>query len=376
MNNFIKGHKLALLWCIYTMVKLRGLGLMFRMGRSYLKARLLGKSAPISILINLTNVCPKGCCYCDSWKQPPKHMPTDRVFKLLRELRDNGVSRITFHGGDPLMHPDFGRIVREARRLGFFITISVRETKVKERIDDLRYVDLVFVSFDGKEEAHDAHKGKGSFNDLMEAFELLSSRKINFQTTTVLTKKSQGDIDFILDTARKYNFQAHFQTLQFPLYRNNIEREQINDPNKNPLVPLMLTKKEYAEIGRKLLRLKDKGRNIATSKRIIKLIFLEWPDPKRTFLPYKLDRSIRCWSGLLYNSILVTGELIPCSYYFYADYPKNAPNVFKLGFKKALENSIKDNTCQSCQVPCFMELNAMFSLNLPTILNWAPKVFR
>lgn len=302
-------------------------------------------------------------------------MPTEKVIKLLHEIKEAGVTRITFHGGDPLMHPDFGVIVREARKCGFFITISVRETLIRKKINDLKYADIVFVSFDGNQRAHDAQKGKGSFKELMEAFKELNEHNINFQTTTVVTKLNKDDIDFIIETAKRFNFKAHFQTLQFPANKK-ANHSMLNDPKKNPLVPLILSKEDYTKIGKKLLKLKSSGNNIATSKRIINMIFLEWPEHARTYLPYRLDKSIKCWAGLLYNNIAVTGELFPCNYYNPSYYPNKAPNVFKLGFAKALEKNIRDGSCETCQIPCYMELNAMFSLNMPTILNWMPAVLK
>ncbi len=347
--------------------------LLYKMVNSYLKVRLFNKPAPISILIDITNQCPKVCCYCDSWKQAPMYMATNDILKLLKELDSAGVSRITFHGGDPLMHPDFKRIIRAAREYNFFITISVRETLIRKHIEDLKFVDLVFVSFDGNESAHDAQKGKGSFEELMQAFQALKENRISFQTTTVMTRINKDDIDFIIDTAKNFDFYTHFQPLQFPPFKK-IDQSVLKNPDDNPLAPLILSKEEYAEIGRRLLELKSRGVHIATSKKIIKLLFIDWPIPTLTFLPYRLDKSIKCWSWFFYNSIGVTGELFPCAYYYPTHLKIKPPNVFTEGYENALKKNIKDGSCQTCLIPCFMELNAMFSLNIATIINWLPKV--
>lgn len=343
------------------------------MAKSYLKVRILKKPYPISTLINITNQCPKGCCYCDSWKHPAVNMPTERVLKLLKELDKAGVARITFHGGDPLMHPDIGRILKEANKYNFFITISVRETLIKKYIKDLKNVDLVFLSFDGNQKAHDAHKGLGSFADLIPVFQALKDNGIPFQTTTVVSRLNVDDIGFILENAKKYNFQTHFQPIQFTLNKN-ISQSALHDPEKNPLAPLMLPKEGYVTVGKKLLKFKDEGANIATSKKIIELVFLNWPNPALTYLSYKLDKSIKCWAGLLYNSIAVTGELYPCGYYNPAYFPDRAPNVFNAGVANAMKLNVRNSSCQTCMIPCFMELNAMFSLDFRTIFNWLPKV--
>lgn len=347
--------------------------LFYKMLNSYIKARFLNKPAPISTHINITSQCPKVCCYCDSWKRFPLNMPTDEVLEIFKSLDQVGVSRITLHGGDPLMHPDFSKIVRAAREYNFFITISLRETLIRQHLEDLKYVDLVFVSFDGGKRAHDAQKGEGSFEELMRAFTALKESRIPFQSTTVLTKINKDDIDFIIATSKRLDFYTHFQPLQFPPFKKS-EQAALKNPGDNPLAPLILSKEEYTEIGKKLVWLKNKGVHIATSKKIIKLLFMDWPVPTLTFLPYRLDRSIRCWSGLLYNNIAVTGELFPCGYYDPIHYQEKAPNVFSEGYENALKKNIKDGSCQTCLIPCYMELNAMFSLNLSTIMNWLPKV--
>ena len=349
--------------------------MLYRIIKSYLKVKILGKPAPISTLVSITNACPKGCCYCDSWKYPPMYTPTEKILRLLKELDEAGVSRITFHGGDPLMHPDIDRIVKETSQYNFFTTISVRESLIIEHLDDLKYVDLVFVSFDGKEKAHDAHKGKGSFKELIPAFQALKENNIPFQTTTCVTKNNKDDLGFIVETANEYNFQAHFQPLQFPPFKK-IEQSALNDPEKNPMSPLLLTKEEYFQIGKKLLEMKNRGGSIATSKKIIQMIFTDWPDPALTYLPYRLDKSIKCWSGSLYNNVAATGELFACGYYNPSYLPGNAPNVFEEGVANAFKKKIVDGACQTCMLPCYMELNAMFSLNIKTVLNWIPKVLK
>ena len=348
--------------------------MIYQMAKSYLKVRLFNIPSPISIGINITNQCPKYCCYCDARNAIPNRIPITALFPLLEEIKKAGVCRVGFNGGDPPMHPHFKEIMEKAKKLDFYITVSVRETLIKKNIEALKNANLVFVSFDGKKEHHDRQKGKDSFKDLIPAFDALKANGIPFQTTTVLTKINKDDVKYIAEMAKKYGSSAHFQPLQFPPFKK-VEHHALN--LKHPLAPLMPSKEDYTKIGNLLLKLKKEGYPIATSKRIIKLLFIDWPDPEKTFLSYKLDKSIKCWAGLLYTNISEDGSLFPCTYYNPA-YFKNCPNVFEWGFKRAVKEGMKlvDGSCQTCLVPCFMELNAMFSLDFKTILNWLPKVFK
>jgi len=352
-------------------MKLRTL---YRTAKNYTKFIITKKPHPISVSINVTNQCPKHCIYCDAKNAVPAYMPIERLLNLLEEMKEAGVARVSYNGGDPLMHPDIELILRHSKNLGFFTTVSVRETLIRKKLEALKHADVVFVSFDGKKEHHDKQKGKDSYDDLILAFEALKNNNIKFQTTTVLTNINKGDIAFIANMAKKYNFQAHFQPLQFPPFKK-IEHKDLMDPKKNPLVPLMISKKDHQDIGRELLTFKRAGFPIATSEEIIKTLFLDWPDPTLTFLTYQLNKKMKCFAGILYTGIFENGDVFPCAYYN-PSYYKNCPNVFKEGFRNAVKKRTNDGSCQTCLIPCYMELNAMFSLNWKTILNWLPKVFK
>lgn len=77
---------------------------------------------PISVEIDLSNVCNHGCPWCsfngfrqENWV----HLPGGRALTLLQELRDVGVQSITFTGGgEPLVHTQAPDIFARATALG------------------------------------------------------------------------------------------------------------------------------------------------------------------------------------------------------------------------------------------------------------------
>lgn len=96
----------------------------------------LGLIGPEVVQIDLTDRCPNNCIGC--WARSPFLRPednydglekgeleTDVVIKLLDELEKLRVNHIFFGGGgEPFAHPDVMRIIEEAKKRRFFVTVN------------------------------------------------------------------------------------------------------------------------------------------------------------------------------------------------------------------------------------------------------------
>jgi len=80
-------------------------------------------SAPISVKIDLTNVCNHdcpGCIYAEQIAHDNSELPIKIVKEFLSDMRNLGVKGVNFTGGgEPTAHPDFAEIVRYTFDLGF-----------------------------------------------------------------------------------------------------------------------------------------------------------------------------------------------------------------------------------------------------------------
>src|SRR5262249_12126995 len=76
---------------------------------------------------------------------------------------DAGTLSICFDGGEPLLHPGIGAMIRAARRRGIAVSISTNGILIPKKIDDVALVQFVKISVDGPEAAHDAARGAGSY---------------------------------------------------------------------------------------------------------------------------------------------------------------------------------------------------------------------
>jgi len=82
---------------------------------------------------------------------------------------------------------------------------------VKEKISDLRHLDMLTLSLEGPEEIHDAIRGHGSFSEVREALRVAREHGIKAGLATVLTAANIDAIDYLLDTARQEGCRIMFQ---------------------------------------------------------------------------------------------------------------------------------------------------------------------
>ena len=66
------------------------------------------------MVIDLTYICNFTCHYCQ-WGDPTnekrKNIQLDKLLVKSKSLKQMGVERIVFSGGEPLLHPNFREIV-------------------------------------------------------------------------------------------------------------------------------------------------------------------------------------------------------------------------------------------------------------------------
>ena len=81
--------------------------------------------SPVMAHISLTNACNLTCSFCCfANRDISEKMPTEKVLKALDSFRAIGVTGVEFTGGgEPSIHPDFKKIVRYAKDLGFSLGI-------------------------------------------------------------------------------------------------------------------------------------------------------------------------------------------------------------------------------------------------------------
>ena len=324
-----------------------------------LAANLFKSRSPLSVYLHITDRCPLRCKYCEIPKHPREELSTKEVLNLIEHIHKTGANRLHLNGGEPLMREDIGEIIDYAKRRNLYVSMSSNGYLLSEKISQLRNLDIIFLSFDGRREAHDSQRGEGSYQKVIEAFGLCKRYRIKFWTTTVLTRNNLNSIDFILEEAKRHWFVANFQILYYPFgchFKTST--------SSHPLQSLLLTKEEYRKIFRRLIQEKKRHNLIANSQEFLKYL-LAW-DNYEAIYSTEVKNGVRCWAAKLFCVVDIDGAVYPC---YDCIGKTDALNFLDVGFQRAFY-SLKEGCCKSCILSCYLEMNLMFSLNLKAIFNY------
>ncbi|MFW6067011.1 MAG: radical SAM protein [Myxococcota bacterium] len=127
---------------------------------------------PIYLVHALTARCNARCGFC-AWNpdfyDPRDQLSTEAIEQLHADARNAGFLGLSVWGGEPLLHPDFGRIMRHAKGLGFHTNMVTNGFLLDRKMDDvLAYVDRIAISVDYPSSEHDEMRGiRGLFEKIL-----------------------------------------------------------------------------------------------------------------------------------------------------------------------------------------------------------------
>lgn len=75
---------------------------------------------PSAAHLYITDRCNLECHYCNEFDNTAPHPRREDLEAWLRKILELGVMRISFQGGEPLLHPDVVHLVRYAKQVGFY----------------------------------------------------------------------------------------------------------------------------------------------------------------------------------------------------------------------------------------------------------------
>jgi len=99
--------------------------------------------------------------------------------KQLRDLKKLGVKLIDFTGGEPLLYPHLIEVLKEAKKLGFYTTITTNCLLYPKYAKDLAgLVDILQFSFESvDEDTHNRIRGVRSYKNVLESIEIAKKLK-------------------------------------------------------------------------------------------------------------------------------------------------------------------------------------------------------
>jgi len=197
---------------------------------SYLSYRLCnGRSAPpetISLL--LTYRCNLHCRMCGLWGErgslkdlPPSltslNLDVSLIERLIAEVRVFHPT-ITLFGGEPLLHPQWGEVLKRIKGAGLRCNMITNGTLLRKRAEEAvrMGLDEIIFSLDGPAGVHDAIRGgKGVFNRALEGFEHLHAVKKKYgkkrplvNVNTVIWEENHTMLGDIVEVAARFGAQT------------------------------------------------------------------------------------------------------------------------------------------------------------------------
>lgn len=322
-----------------------------RVGRKILLAKISGRPRPFFVQYSLLNACNAGCVYCNCPKREDAHTSVDTHARTLAELARLGAVRIKFLGGEPLLHPQIGDLVRVTRQLGMRAAVVTNGFLVPQRPELMRQFDEVVISIDGREAAHDAQRGRGSWKKVMAALDTCAALKLDFFLSAVVTRQTVGEIEWLIDTARRYDVMVNFQIPQFnaEMY-GPAAREWMPSPDG--------IRKAIGQI----IAAKHAGAPVLFSTRSYGHT-LEWED----FSKERIERPNEvspCTAGKYFLQVEPNGDVYPCVLQIGSFQPKNA---FRDGVEAAWRHASR-HSCFDCYNTWLNENRGIFDLH-PAILH-------
>lgn len=128
--------------------------------------------------LRISKTCRRKCVFCceaGGMLSGARFMPLAEAVAVMKGLKKSGTRHITLIGGEPTIHPDFQRILRAAKLLGYAVQVTTdgtgladasRARKILADIDEL----CLSVHWHNEELARGVTRLKSAFSDTEAAF--------------------------------------------------------------------------------------------------------------------------------------------------------------------------------------------------------------
>ena len=167
---------------------------------------------------HLTNRCNQSCRHCLFASSPgaKSELPGPQVLSLAREAAALGCRVFALTGGEPLVHPDFARIVEHL--------LTLANSHVVVLTNGLNLMDYakaisgwpqdrfhLQISVDGSPPYHDRLRGPGAYQALIKQLEWLRRQNRTFTLAMCVQAGNVADLTLVVDLAHQYGAaNVHF----------------------------------------------------------------------------------------------------------------------------------------------------------------------
>ncbi|HEY7450611.1 MAG TPA: radical SAM protein, partial [Vicinamibacterales bacterium] len=297
--------------------------------------------------------CNASCVYCNCPQRPDPRADLASHVGVLEELARLGAARIKFLGGEPLLHPDVGPLVSKVKELGMRAAMVTNGFLVPRHMAIIRALDELIISIDGNEAAHDAQRGAGTWKKVMAAIDACAEAGVDFFLSAVVTRQTTDQIDWLIETARRYGVSVNFQIPQF--------NPEMYGPDARTWMP---EPDAIRSVVSRIIAAKESGAPVLFTSHSYRRT-LEWPDFARERIERPGERS-PCTAGRYFLQVEPNGDIYPCVLQIGSFKPKN---VFTDGVEAAWRHA-SCHSCFDCYNTWLNENRGVFDLHPAVLWNF------
>lgn len=279
----------------------------------------------------INNVCNNRCETCSIWKEKPKVVEFENAKEVLNRLYENDFRILQLTGGEPLINPDFFRIVKYAKKLNFLVFAPTNGTLINEKFADKlkeSKIDQISISLHHyKPKIFEKMSGhKNILKKVTRAIDILKKRKIPVSVLCTISKRNINDIEDIVEFIDKFDVTVSFcmpviiKGTSFHLGGNKKS--------------VSISKNEMRDALLRIIRLKKQGYNIVNNFEYL-IDTIKYFDGKNKY---------NCLGGIKLFYVDWNLNIYPCM-------SKGKPiNIYNYDF-----NDSKNKNCNDCMLQCFRE---------------------
>jgi MoaA/NifB/PqqE/SkfB family radical SAM enzyme len=158
---------------------------------------------------HITARCSQACPYCWGPRRFRNPVDTEIAQRIITRIKNLGIRRIVFTGGDPLQRQDAPDLVRFAKEIGLETALSTTgDFVIPEILESLSpYLDLISLPLDGSAEIINSKtKHSGHFSAVMRSLVWLRSHpSIDVKVCTPVTRHNISDVPSIAQLVEEYS---------------------------------------------------------------------------------------------------------------------------------------------------------------------------
>ena len=166
---------------------------------------------PIYIYLELNNSCNLRCKFCSVSNKQNNYVEFSLIKKIMDELVSNNIFDVYYTGGEPLLHPDFDKIVKYASKLGIRQTLLTNGILLDKHKSILNNIMCVCISLHGSKQMHNELTSSDCYDKVISNIKLTkkyTNVKINY--TVISDNQKMDEMINVLEFAKKSNISVSF----------------------------------------------------------------------------------------------------------------------------------------------------------------------